>query len=49
MWLACPDKDEIKEEVDGQLFGNIFHTAVEYLYEGFVGQEIEKRKFVETV
>ncbi len=32
--VGLPDKDEIKEEVDGQMFGNIFHSAMEYLYSG---------------
>ncbi len=43
--VGLPDKDEIREEVDGQMFGNIFHLAVEYLYENVVGQELSKEWF----
>lgn len=36
------EKEEVKEEVDAAVFGNIAHYSMEYLYEGFI--ERKKRK-----
>ncbi len=47
--VGLPDKDEIKEEVDGQMFGNIFHTSVEYLYEEIVGNEASPEWFQKKI
>jgi ATP-dependent helicase/DNAse subunit B len=53
------EKEELKEEIDGVLFGNLFHYAMELLYRPFVGRTVEasalkillgdKRKIEETV
>ncbi len=40
--VRLPEPDEVKEEIDGVLFGNIFHDSMEELYSGFVGKEIDK-------
>ncbi|MBU8891415.1 MAG: PD-(D/E)XK nuclease family protein [Bacteroidales bacterium] len=34
------EQDELTEEIDAPLFGNILHQAMNYLYEDFVGKEI---------
>lgn len=36
------EKDELKEEIDPVLFGNLFHFAMEQLYKPFVGKTISK-------
>ncbi len=53
------EKDELKEEIDAVLFGNLFHYAIEQLYRPFDGKTVEehalkllrtdKRKIDETV
>jgi len=55
MYLTCPLKfyykyiagiketDEISEDLDPRMFGNLFHQIVEALYRPFVGQIIEKQ------
>lgn len=70
-WLDCKlkfyfkylagikEKDELKEEIDAVLFGNLFHYAIEKLYQPFVGKIVEdhalkllaadKRKIEQTV
>ncbi|MDB4582571.1 PD-(D/E)XK nuclease family protein [Draconibacterium sp.] len=40
--MGLPEPDEIKEEIDGVIFGNIFHDTVEALYRPFVGKVLEK-------
>lgn len=40
--VKLPEPDEIKEEIDGVLFGNIFHDTLEELYKPFVGKVVEK-------
>jgi CRISPR/Cas system-associated exonuclease Cas4 (RecB family) len=35
------EKDELKEEIDGVLFGNLFHYAMELLYRPFVNKTVE--------
>lgn len=39
---GLPEPDEMKEEIDGVIFGNIFHDTMEALYQPFVGKTIEK-------
>ncbi len=34
------EQDELTEEIDAPLFGNILHQAMDYLYEDFIGKEI---------
>ena len=36
------EADELLEEVDPRLFGNLFHYAMELLYIDFVGHEVQK-------
>lgn len=36
------EADELLEEVDPRLFGNLFHYAMEILYQDFVGKEVTK-------
>ena len=40
--VRLPEPDELKEEIDGVLFGNIFHDSMEELYKGFVGKVIDR-------
>lgn len=40
--VRLPEPDELKEEIDGVLFGNIFHDSIEELYKGFVGKVIDR-------
>ena len=54
-YLDCPLKfyfqhvarlyidDEISEDVDNRLFGNIFHKAMELLYKGFIGRWVDAK------
>lgn len=34
------EKDELTEEIDAPLFGNILHQAMDYLYKDFIGKEV---------
>jgi CRISPR/Cas system-associated exonuclease Cas4 (RecB family) len=53
------EREELKEEIDGVLFGNLFHYAMELLYQPFVNKTVEasalkilkgdSRKIEETV
>ena len=36
------EPDEVKEEIDGVVFGNIFHDTLEELYKPFVGKVVNK-------
>ncbi|MCK5028268.1 MAG: PD-(D/E)XK nuclease family protein [Bacteroidales bacterium] len=36
------EQDELSEEVDAPLFGNILHQAMNYVYHDFIGKEITK-------
>lgn len=36
------ETDELLEDVDPRLFGNLFHYASEMIYKGFVGREVSK-------
>jgi CRISPR/Cas system-associated exonuclease Cas4 (RecB family) len=40
--VSLPEPDEVKEEIDGVVFGNIFHDTLEELYKPFVGKVVEK-------
>ena len=40
--LRLPEPDEVKDEIDSPLFGNIFHETIECLYKPFVGKEVNK-------
>lgn len=40
--LGIEEPEEVLEDIDRRSFGNIFHKAVEYLYQPFVGQVVEK-------
>lgn len=40
--MKLPEQNEVKEEIDSQLFGNILHEAIEALYRPFVGKTINK-------
>ncbi len=37
-----PEQDEISEEIDGRIFGSIFHDVVDTIYHPFVGKTINK-------
>ena len=37
-----PEPDEVKEEIDGAIFGTIFHEVLEELYKPFVGKTVTK-------
>lgn len=40
--LNLPEPDEVKDEIDSPVFGNIFHETVENLYKPFVGKVVNK-------
>ncbi|WP_346860313.1 PD-(D/E)XK nuclease family protein [uncultured Draconibacterium sp.] len=40
--VNLPEPDEVKEEIDGVVFGNIFHDTLEELYKPFVGKVVNK-------
>ncbi len=46
--VGLPEPDEVKEEIDGMIFGNIFHDTMETLYKPFVGKVMNKQDF-ETI
>ena len=37
-----PEPDEISEEIDGKIFGSIFHDVVDSLYHPFIGKVVNK-------
>jgi CRISPR/Cas system-associated exonuclease Cas4 (RecB family) len=37
------DQDEINEEIDGRIFGSIFHDVVDKLYKPFVGKVVNRQ------
>ncbi|WP_194777401.1 PD-(D/E)XK nuclease family protein [Pararhodonellum marinum] len=39
------EKEEVKEEIDASVFGNLAHYSMEFLYQGF--QERKRRSFLE--
>ena len=40
--MQLPEPEELKEEIDGMIFGNIFHDTMEALYKPYVGKVITK-------
>ncbi len=40
--LQLPEPDEVKDEIDSPVFGNIFHETIEMLYKPFVGKVVNK-------
>ncbi len=40
--VGLPEPDEVKEEIDGMIFGNIFHDTMEALYKPFEGRVVNK-------
>lgn len=40
--MQLPEPDEVKDEIDSPVFGNIFHETVEALYSSFTGKTIGK-------
>jgi len=40
--VGLPEPDEVKEEIDGMIFGNIFHDTIETLYKPFEGKVLNK-------
>lgn len=40
--LQLPEPEEVKDEIDSLLFGNIFHESAEKLYRPFVGKWVRK-------
>ncbi|WP_340114092.1 PD-(D/E)XK nuclease family protein [Maribellus mangrovi] len=40
--VELPEPEEVKEEIDGVVFGNIFHDTMEELYSVFVGKEVTR-------
>jgi ATP-dependent helicase/DNAse subunit B len=40
--MQLPEPDELKEEIDGMIFGNIFHDTMEALYKPFIGRVINR-------
>lgn len=40
--LQLPEPEEMKDEIDGAVFGRIFHDVIEFLYAPFVGKTITR-------
>jgi RecB family exonuclease len=40
--MQLPEPDELKEEIDGMIFGNIFHDTIEALYKPFIGKVLNR-------
>lgn len=40
--MLLPEPDELKEEIDGMIFGNIFHDTMEALYKPFAGKVVTR-------
>ncbi len=40
--MQLPEPDELKEEIDGMIFGNIFHETMEALYKPFIGKVLAR-------
>ncbi|MEZ5106700.1 MAG: PD-(D/E)XK nuclease family protein [Draconibacterium sp.] len=45
---GLPEPDEVKEEIDGVIFGNIFHDTVQALYQPFEGK-VMNRSDIENI
>ncbi|MBN1987673.1 MAG: PD-(D/E)XK nuclease family protein, partial [Prolixibacteraceae bacterium] len=41
-FMQLPEPDEVKDEIDSPVFGNIFHETMESLYQPFVGKVVNK-------
>jgi ATP-dependent exoDNAse (exonuclease V) beta subunit len=41
--MQLPEPDEVKDEIDSPVFGNIFHETMESLYSPLVGKVVEKQ------
>ncbi len=41
-FMQLPEPDEVKDEIDSPVFGNIFHETIESLYKPFIGKVINK-------
>jgi CRISPR/Cas system-associated exonuclease Cas4 (RecB family) len=42
-FMQLPEPDEVKDEIDSPVFGNIFHETMESLYSPLVGKVVEKQ------
>lgn len=40
--IQLPEPDEVKDEIDSPVFGNIFHETVENLYQPLIGKVVNK-------
>ncbi len=40
--MGLPEPDEVQEEIDGMIFGNIFHDTMEALYKPFIGKVVTR-------
>ena len=40
--MQLPEPEEVKDEIDSPVFGNIFHETIEKLYEPLVGKVVNK-------
>jgi hypothetical protein len=40
--MQLPESDEVKEEIDGMIFGNIFHDTLEAIYKPYVGKVLNR-------
>lgn len=40
--MQLPEPDDLKEEIDGMIFGNIFHDTMEALYKPFEGKVLNR-------
>ncbi|MCF6357408.1 MAG: PD-(D/E)XK nuclease family protein, partial [Draconibacterium sp.] len=40
--VGLPEPDEVKEEIDAIVFGNIFHDTIEAIYKPFVGKVLNE-------
>ena len=38
--MGLPEPDEVQEEIDGMIFGNIFHDTMEALYKPLIGKVV---------
>ena len=46
--MQLPEPDDLKEEIDGMIFGNIFHDTMEALYKPFAGK-VMNRSDIENI
>jgi CRISPR/Cas system-associated exonuclease Cas4 (RecB family) len=40
--MQLPEPDEVQEEIDGMIFGNIFHDTMEALYKPLIGKTVTR-------